>query len=59
LPQLRAASDHEFLVMRAIRLVLTALGFLAVFAVLMISSAIITSAVHKAVLSPPTFSDGS
>jgi hypothetical protein len=35
--------------MRALRVLLTALGFAAFFAVLMISSAIITAGLHRAI----------
>ena len=39
--------------MRALQVILTVLGFATFFAVLMVSSAIITAAVHKAIAAAP------
>jgi hypothetical protein len=40
-------------VMRALQVILTVLGFATIFAVLMVSSAIITATVHKAIAAAP------
>jgi hypothetical protein len=39
--------------MRALQVILTVLGFATIFAVLMVSSAIITATVHKAIATAP------
>jgi hypothetical protein len=39
--------------MRALQVILTVLGFATIFAVLMVSSAIITATIHKAIAAAP------
>ena len=45
--------EHVSSVMRALQVILTVLGFATIFAVLMVSSAIITATVHKAIAAAP------
>ena len=52
-PRRTCRVEHVSSVMRALQVILTVLGFATIFAVLMVSSAIITATVHKAIAAAP------